>query len=113
MLVKMLKEERLESFLDGNIYMNSAAYFKTLESGDVVRADSHEGAEWATQIKELAVQGENSSSQAQQTCVFGIRNRPVSHRPMYFLRFFNRIKGLRDLSCTERNPRNTQSITGV
>jgi hypothetical protein len=59
MVAKMLKEERLERFLDGNIYMNSAAYFKTLESGDVVRADSHEGAEWARQIKELSIQGEN------------------------------------------------------
>jgi hypothetical protein len=59
MAVKMLKEERLESFLDGNVYMSSAAYFKTLESGDVVRADRHEGAALARQIKELSIQGEN------------------------------------------------------
>lgn len=59
MAVKMLKEERLESFLNGNVYMNSAAFFKTLESGDVVRADSHEGAHSAIQVKELSVQGEN------------------------------------------------------
>jgi hypothetical protein len=59
MAVKMLKEKHLESFLNGNVFMNPAAYFKTLESGDVVRADSHEGAHWARQIKELAVQDEN------------------------------------------------------
>jgi hypothetical protein len=59
MAVKMLKEERLEGFLDGNLYMNSAAYFKSLESGDAVRADSHEGAHWAQQIKEISIRDEN------------------------------------------------------
>lgn len=56
MALKMLPESRLKSFLDGDLYMNSAAYFKKLESGDAVRADQHEGLEWARQVAEVSVQ---------------------------------------------------------
>jgi hypothetical protein len=59
MVVKLLPERHLESFLNGDLHMNSAAFFKKLDGGDVVRSDRHEGLEWARQIKELSIQAEN------------------------------------------------------
>lgn len=59
MIVKLLKAERVDSFLDGNVYMNSAAYFKELDSADVVRSDRHEGLHSARQVKEISVQDSN------------------------------------------------------
>lgn len=55
MMLKILKEEHLEEFLNGNIYMNSAGYFKTLDSADIVRSDQYEGLESARQVKELSI----------------------------------------------------------
>jgi hypothetical protein len=59
--VKLLQSRYLDSFLDGNLYMNSAAYFKTLESDGGVRADSDEGLESAFQVKELSIQDKDGT----------------------------------------------------
>jgi hypothetical protein len=57
LLAKLLKAQYVESFLNGNLFMNSASYFKKLEATDQVRSDGDEGIDWAIQAKELAIQG--------------------------------------------------------
>lgn len=59
--VKLIQSRYLDAFLDGNLHMNSAAYFKKLESDGGIRADSDEGLESAFQIKELAVQDKDGT----------------------------------------------------
>lgn len=59
MLAKLLPSRHLEAFLDGNLHMNSAAFFKELESDGGIRADRDEGLASALQIKELAVQDQD------------------------------------------------------
>jgi hypothetical protein len=57
LLAKLTKEPYVESFLDGNLFLNCATYFKKLENTDVVRADCDEGIDWAIQAKEVSIQG--------------------------------------------------------
>ncbi|MES2759024.1 MAG: hypothetical protein V4693_16745 [Pseudomonadota bacterium] len=57
LLAKLLKEAHVESSLDGNLYLNSASYFKRLEATDEVRSDVDEGIDFAMQAKEVSIQG--------------------------------------------------------
>ncbi|CAO1665062.1 DUF1851 domain-containing protein [Halomonas sp. NYA30] len=55
-LVKILPQEYLNDFLDGNLYMNTDAYFTSIEGDGFLRSDTDEGADEALQFKEIAVQ---------------------------------------------------------
>lgn len=57
LLAKLLQEAHVESFLDGNLYLNCASYFKRLEATDEVRSDGDEGIDFAMQAKEVSIQG--------------------------------------------------------
>jgi hypothetical protein len=59
LLMKLLPSGRLDSFLDGNLFMNTPGYFKALEAADFVRADSDEGIHSSLQTAEVSVKGEN------------------------------------------------------
>jgi hypothetical protein len=61
MVAKLLAADYVDAFLDGNLHMNSAAYFKKLESDGGIRADEDEGLQSALQIKELSVQDKDGS----------------------------------------------------
>lgn len=55
-LAKLLPEKYRESFLDGNLFMNTPAYFEQLEARDIVRCDPDEGLSESRHFKEVAVQ---------------------------------------------------------
>lgn len=59
LLAKILPSQRVEDFLDGNLYMNTDAYFSIMDVADSVRADTDEGADKAWQIKEIAIADKN------------------------------------------------------
>jgi hypothetical protein len=59
LLVKILPERYRESFLSGDLYLNTPAYFKKLESGDIVRSDPDEGLSESRQFIELAVRADD------------------------------------------------------
>ena len=58
-LMKLLPSKHLESFLNGNLYMNTPEYFSTLEAADLVRSDTDEGIHSSLQTKEVSIQNEN------------------------------------------------------
>ena len=55
-LVKLLPEKFAEDFLNGNLYLNTFAYFSQLDQSDIVRSDPHDGAIEARQVLEVAIQ---------------------------------------------------------
>lgn len=61
LLVKILPERYRESFLNGDLYLNTPTYFKTLESGDIVRSDPDEGLSESRQFIELAIRADDGS----------------------------------------------------
>ena len=54
-VLKFLPAKYLDSFLDGNLYMNTLEHFVSLEA-DIVRGDSAEGMSTLRQFKEIAIQ---------------------------------------------------------
>lgn len=54
-LAKILPQKYVADFLDGNLYMNTDAYFVTVESSDALRSDTHEGVDEAWQFKEISI----------------------------------------------------------
>lgn len=55
-LAKILPQKYVDDFLDGNMYMNTDAYFVTVDQSDVLRADAHEGVDEAWQFKQISIQ---------------------------------------------------------
>lgn len=61
MLVKLLSEEYVESFLDGNLYLNTATYFSQLDQSDTVRADPNDCVSEARKVLEVAIQDDKGN----------------------------------------------------
>lgn len=57
-LIKLLSSVYLESFLDGNLYMNTPEYFSVLEAADLVRSDTDEGIHTSLQPIEVSIRNE-------------------------------------------------------
>lgn len=74
-LMKLMPSEFVDSFLDGNIYMNTPTYFSDLEADDVVRSDFDEGIHFSMQVKELSIQ----DTKGEWVPIGGLIN-PVIHR---------------------------------
>lgn len=60
-LVKLLSEEYVESFLDGNLYLNTATYFSQLDQSDSVRADPNDCVSEARKVLEVAIQDDKEN----------------------------------------------------
>ena len=60
-LVKLLREEYVESFLDGNLYLNTATYFSQLDQSDTVRADPNDSISEARKVREVAIQDDKGN----------------------------------------------------
>ena len=58
-LVKILPSEYLEDFLNGELYLNTLSYFASLDKGDTVRADPHDGLLESRHVLEIAVQDQD------------------------------------------------------
>lgn len=74
-LVKLLPEKFVEDFLNGNLYLNTCAYFSQLDQSDVVRSDPHDGAMHAKQVLEFAIQ----DSAGNWIPICGVQN-PITFR---------------------------------
>ena len=74
-LMKLLPSAYLESFLNGNLYMNTPKYFATLEEADLVRSDADEGIHTSMQTKEVSIRNE----QGEWVPIAGLIN-PVLYR---------------------------------
>ena len=74
-LIKILKEEFVKDFLDGNIYMNSDRFFTEIDEKDLVRFDKDEGADKSWQVKSISIANE----QGKWVPIGGIIN-PVIYR---------------------------------
>jgi len=59
LLAKIILSCRAKDFLDGNLYMNTDAYFAAMDADDIARADKDEGADEILQIKEIAIANKN------------------------------------------------------
>jgi hypothetical protein len=59
LLIKLLPERYRESFLDGDLYINTPRYFKEIESDDVVRCDPNEALFASRQFKEFSIQSKD------------------------------------------------------
>jgi hypothetical protein len=55
MLAKILPQKFLDDFLDGNLHLNSDAFFAQAEADGFLRSDPYEGADDAIQFKEIAI----------------------------------------------------------
>lgn len=60
-LVKLLGEEYVENFLDGNLYINTATYFSQLDQSDTVRADPNDCVSDARKVLEVAIQDDKGN----------------------------------------------------
>jgi hypothetical protein len=60
-LVKLLGEEHVENFLDGNLYLNTATYFSQLDQSDTVRADPNDCVSEARKVLEVAIQDDKEN----------------------------------------------------
>lgn len=74
-LMKLLPSQHLDSFLNGNIFMNTPTYFSALEAADTVRSDCDEGIHASLQVKELCI----ADDDGQWIPIGGLIN-PVIHR---------------------------------
>lgn len=59
LLVKLLPSAYAESFLDGNLYLNTNAYFGKIDNTDIVRFDPYDGVDGSHQLTELAILDES------------------------------------------------------
>jgi hypothetical protein len=75
LLVKILTIDRVDGFLDGNIYMNSDAYFSKIDQSDAARFDADEDVDEAWQVKELAIRND----EGEYVPIGGIIN-PIRYR---------------------------------
>jgi len=54
-LIKLLPEAFLRDFLDGNLYLNTSAFFGEIDGADQVRFDADDGIDESLQVKEVAI----------------------------------------------------------
>ncbi|EPR5147926.1 hypothetical protein ACU6FY_004575 [Vibrio alginolyticus] len=74
--IKILPPERVESFLNGNVYCNTAQFFSALDSSDIARSDPDEDVDESWQVKEFAVLDKRTS---EYIPVGGLKN-PIKFR---------------------------------
>lgn len=60
-LVKLLPKIYESDFLDGNLYLNTCAFFGTVDNNDSTRFDPHDGADFCQQVTEVAIQDEHGN----------------------------------------------------
>ncbi|MBS7351275.1 MAG: hypothetical protein KIG95_14225 [Comamonas sp.] len=60
-LVKILPAAFVEDFLNGELYLNTCAYFSQLDQTDFVRADPHDGVLETIQVAEVAIQDDKGN----------------------------------------------------
>jgi hypothetical protein len=76
LLLRFMKRERVDSFLRGDLYLNTLEYFAGLE-GDPVRADVHEGAQFAFQVATIEIEDEKGEFIPLKRFI-----NPVTHREL-------------------------------
>ncbi|TDR51301.1 hypothetical protein DFP85_11883 [Halomonas ventosae] len=74
-LAKILDERFVQDFLDGNLFMNTDAYFSQLDTTDELRADAHEGLDEAWQVKDISIMDDSG----EYVPIGGVQN-PVGYR---------------------------------
>lgn len=74
-LIKLMPSQYLDSFLDGNLLMNTPTYFSALEEADVARSDRDEGVNASLQVKEISI----ANDDGRWIPISGLVN-PVIHR---------------------------------
>jgi hypothetical protein len=57
-ILRFMPQKRVDSFLSGELYLNTIEYFAELE-GDSERSDIHEGAQYAWQLTQIEMADEN------------------------------------------------------
>jgi hypothetical protein len=57
-IMRFMPQKRVNSFLSGELYLNTLEYFAELE-GDSVRSDIHEGAHYAWQLTQIELADDN------------------------------------------------------
>ena len=57
-ILRFMPQRRVDSFLSGELYLNTLEYFAELE-GDSVRSDIHEGAHYAWQLTQIEIADDN------------------------------------------------------
>lgn len=60
-LVKLLPSQFASDFLDGNLYLNTNAYFGKLDSTDTVRFDPHDGVDESRQVSKVEIKDESGN----------------------------------------------------
>ena len=58
-LVKILPQQYVAEFLDGNMFLNTNEYFGTIDESDIVRYDPHDGIVESRQVETMEVRGED------------------------------------------------------
>jgi hypothetical protein len=58
-LMKLLPKKFESDFLDGNLYLNTNAYFGTIDHTDSVRFDPHDGVDESRQASKIEIRDEN------------------------------------------------------
>ncbi|ETI57856.1 hypothetical protein [Marinomonas profundimaris] len=56
LFIKLMDENRVESFLNGNIFFNTDKKFTQMDTTDIVRFDPDESLDESRQIKEISIQ---------------------------------------------------------
>ena len=56
LFIKLMDENRVESFLNGNIFFNTDKKFTQMDATDIVRFDPDEGLDESRQIRKLSIQ---------------------------------------------------------
>lgn len=59
-ILRFMPQKRVDSFLSGELYLNTLEYFAELE-GDPVRSDIHEGAQHAWQVTQIEMADDNGN----------------------------------------------------
>ena len=59
-ILRFMPQKRVDSFLSGELYLNTLEYFAELE-GDSVRSDNHEGALYAWQLTQIEMADDNGN----------------------------------------------------
>lgn len=60
-LLKLLPAQYESDFLDGNLYLNTNAYFGSIDQSDIVRFDPHDGIDDSIHVKSVKIQDTNGT----------------------------------------------------
>lgn len=74
-LIKILEERFLDDFLNGDIYLNTYDYFRTLDNQDQVRSDIHEGIDECWQVESVHIEDRDGN----WVPIGGIKN-PITYQ---------------------------------